>query len=209
MKKLKEIYKFKKAEIESRLKIFKKNGLSDNKKIFSELCFCILTPQSKAVVCDAAIKKLVETKTLFSGNKSQISRMLTGVRFHNNKARYIEEARKVFTDKGRINMKKNLMETDLFILRDFLVKTVKGYGLKEASHFLRNIGRGSDIAILDRHILSEMKKYGIINTIPASITRKTYLQMEQKLRIFSKKTKIPMDALDLLFWFNKTGYFFK
>jgi len=37
-------------------------------------------------------------------------------------------------------------------LRDILVRNIEGYGLKEASHFLRNIGL-LNVSIIDRHIL--------------------------------------------------------
>ena len=48
-------------------------------------------------------------------------------------------------------------------LRNFIAENVKGYGLKEASHFLRNIGKSDNqIAILDRHILRNLKALDII-----------------------------------------------
>ncbi|MEW6070644.1 MAG: hypothetical protein AB1485_08505, partial [Candidatus Thermoplasmatota archaeon] len=49
MKKLKASYNKKKREIEARLKEFKsvyKKGSEED--LFAELCFCILTPQSRA-----------------------------------------------------------------------------------------------------------------------------------------------------------------
>jgi N-glycosylase/DNA lyase len=82
-------------------------------------------------------------------------------------------------------------------------------GFKEASHFLRNIGRGEDIAILDRHILKNLVKLGVINATPANLSEKTYLSIEEKMKAFSKRAKIPMAHLDLLLWFNETGKLFK
>jgi len=81
--------------------------------------------------------------------------------------------------------------------------------MKEASHFLRNIGLGKDLAILDRHILKNLKEYGVINEIPKSITKKVYIAIEDKMREFSKRINIPMDELDLLFWSKETGIIFK
>ena len=69
---------------------------------------------------------------------------------------------------------------------------------------------GSDIAILDRHILKNLKKYGVISKIPDSVgSRKIYITIEEKMRAFSKETGIPLDALDLLFWSMQTGFIFK
>ena len=98
----------------------------------------------------------------------------------------------------------NIAET-----REWLVSNVKGFGYKEASHFLRNIGFGSDIAILDRHILKNLKKHGVINEIPKTITKKNYFEIENRMRDFSKRSGIPMAHLDLLFWSNETGEIFK
>ena len=65
------------------------------------------------------------------------------------------------------------------------------------------------MAILDVHILRNLKRYGIIKKIPASISRKKYVDIENKMREFSKKIKIPLEELDLLFWSRETGIIFK
>jgi N-glycosylase/DNA lyase len=93
--------------------------------------------------------------------------------------------------------------------REWLAKNIKGFGMKEASHFLRNIGMGSDLAILDVHILSNLQALGVIDEVPKSITDKIYLEIESKVRYFSKLVSIPMDELDLLLWSEETGIIFK
>ncbi len=182
-----------------------------NKDIFSEACFCILTANANALKCHEAIKELSANGLLADGTPSQIRPKLIGrARFHNKKADYIVGARKLFT-KGRcLNIAERLNKADIISTRDWFVENVKGYGYKEASHFLRNIGLGADIAILDRHILKNLKKYGVIDKVPASIaSRKVYLAIEEKMRFFSKKVRIPMGELDLLLWSTQTGYIFK
>ena len=94
-------------------------------------------------------------------------------------------------------------------LRTEIVKAFKGIGYKESSHFLRNIGFGKDIAILDRHILKNLVKVNIIEEIPKTITPKKYLEIEEKMRIFCQKIGIDMDQLDLLFWSEETGEIIK
>jgi len=89
-----------------------------------------------------------------------------------------------------------------------LVKNVKGLGLKESSHFLRNIGyRG--LAILDRHILKNLHKSNVINELPKTLTPKVYFEIEKKFKDFSREVSIDMDELDLLFWSMETGEVFK
>ena len=86
---------------------------------------------------------------------------------------------------------------------------MKGLGYKEASHFLRNIGVGLDLAILDRHIIKNLKRYGVIEEVPKSLTPKKYLEIEEKMKEFARRIDIPMPELDLLFWSMETGEVFK
>jgi len=92
--------------------------------------------------------------------------------------------------------------------REWLVENVKGYGFKEASHFLRNIGY-RELAILDRHILKYLVEFGVIEKVPKSLTKKNYMEIEEKFKQFSGRVGIPMDELDLLFWSLETGEIFK
>jgi N-glycosylase/DNA lyase len=80
-----------------------------------------------------------------------------------------------------------------------------GIGYKEASHFLRNIGLGDSIAILDIHILRRLRSLGVINEVPRTLTRKKYLEIEVLMRDFSGRVKIPLAHMDLLFWSMATG----
>ncbi len=210
MKELISEYKKRKDSIKKRLKEFSEVHKSKDEDIFSELCFCLLTPQSKAVYCDKAVKELVSSGLLFKGNEDVIKNILRGnVRFHNKKAAYLVGAREFFRDGKKLNLKGKLDITNTFSAREWLVRNIKGLGYKEASHFLRNIGLGKDIAIIDRHILKNLKKYGAIKRIPASISRNNYIGLEEAMRNFSKKVKIPMEELDLLFWSAQTGFVFK
>ena len=132
------------------------------------------------------------------------------IRFNKNKSRYIVEARRLFSDSnGNVRLKERLGEKDVFALREWLIENVKGIGYKEASHFLRNIGKGDDIAILDRHILKNLVKYKVIDEVPKSLTGKKYLDIEDKMRAFAQQTGIPFAHLDLLWWSEETGEIFK
>lgn len=207
---LESLYESKKGIIKERLDEFKKTGKSSDDRILAELCFCICTPQSKATTAwFNAVHPLMRSGKLYSCCERELADYLrkTGVRFHRTKARNIVLARKFFEREGIgkvIGRYKNAL-----VLRDFLVENVRGLGLKEASHFLRNIGLGEDVAILDRHVLKSLAELGVIDDVPESMTRKRYLEIEEGMRKFSKKVKIPMDELDLLLWFGGTGEVFK
>lgn len=208
---LKKSYRARKSDIERRLREFNKIWLNGtDEELFYELCFCILTPQSKAKVCWESVENLIKNEILFLKNSKDIAKYLYGVRFKNNKAEYILYARNFFLKNREIKIKTELESfKNTFKTREWLVKNVKGVGYKEASHFLRNIGLGEDLTILDRHILKNLKKYGVIDKIPKSLSKKKYLEIEEKMKNFSKEIDIPLDHLDLLFWSEETGEVFK
>ncbi|OQA31823.1 MAG: N-glycosylase/DNA lyase [archaeon ADurb.Bin336] len=178
--------------------------------IFEEMCFCILTPQSSAKQADKVIKQLKEKNLLEKGTAKEKEPYCKNVRFFRTKAKRLEEAQQKFP---KNKLKKILIENGLPLnplkAREFLVKEVNGYGLKEASHFLRNIGFGKEIAILDRHILKNLVKCKVIESVPKNLSKKTYLEIEEKMKGFCKRNKIPFNELDLIFWSNETGEVFK
>jgi len=202
-------YQKRRFAIKKRLKEFAKIYDMTNSDIFAELAFCIFTPQSKALLCDTAVENLKSKGLLFNAVVQKISRNINGVRFHNKKAAYLVNARNIFTNSKGIDIKSRIDKKDILGTREWFVKNIKGIGYKEASHFLRNIGLGKDLAILDRHILRNLVKHKIIKELPKTMSRKVYMDTENKMRRFSKEIDISMDELDLLFWAKRTGYIFK
>ena len=211
MERLIRDYKKVKREVRERLLEFKEVWKESDERIFEEMAFCFCTPQSSARSCFSAVDYLARSRILFRGDQAAISHALRGsVRFHNTKSRYIVAARKLFTDNsGRLRLKERLHHHDSLVLREWLVNNIRGLGYKEAGHFLRNIGMGDNIAILDRHILKNMVRYGIVRDYPKTLSKKSYLELERKLRRFSAQVGIPMAELDLLFWSQETGEIFK
>ncbi|MBS3050946.1 MAG: N-glycosylase/DNA lyase [Candidatus Aenigmarchaeota archaeon] len=207
---LKEIHEQKRNAIETRLQEFRDAYLQSDEVIFEELCFCLMTPQTKAKSAAKVIDKLKEKNLLLTGSAGEIKKWMAPIRFNNNKSQYIVEARRLFSDEKGIRIKSKLDSLgDPIAMRSWLVSNVKGYGLKEASHFLRNIGFGNDVAILDRHILKHLVKNGVISEVPKSLTDKKYLEIEEKMKSFSESIDIPMAHLDLVWWSEETGEIFK
>jgi N-glycosylase/DNA lyase len=199
MKEILNLYKKDKKKINSTLISFKNKKENE---IFNEFMFCLLTPQSNAKKCWEAVEQISKLK---QWNKQNINQILkTKTRFHNVKTSRILNSKNNF-----LKIKPLLEERNILKLRNEISKQVNGYGLKEASHFLRNIGLSNNkIAILDRHILRNMKSLNIINQEKIK-SNKEYLEIEQKYLEFSKILNIPADKLDLLFWSKETGELFK
>lgn len=209
---IEKIYKEKQKDIEKRLREFKEIWeKGSNEDIHAELSFCILTPQSKAVNAWKAITTLRENGLLFNGSAEDIVEYLNIVRFKNNKAKYLVTLREQMqNEKGEIITKDFFNSiTDAKEKREWIVKNIKGMAYKEAGHFLRNVGFGKEIAILDRHILKNLVKLEVIEDVPKSLTPKLYLEIEEKMKTYCKFINIPMDSLDLLLWYKEAGEIFK
>ncbi len=210
LEELRDLYSEKRNAIHQRLREFREILDRNDDDVFAELCFCLLTPQSSAKTCWAAVSRLKERSLLLKGEANEIQPQLNDVRFGDSKAKYIVEARATFSKDGKLYLKSHLSSfTNPFELREWMVENVKGLGYKEASHFLRNVGLGEEFAILDRHILRNLKRLDVITEVPVSITKKRYLEIEEKLRSFSREIGIPLADLDLLFWSRETGWIFK
>ncbi len=205
------IYSSIKNEIEIRLDEFTEVWENESEEnLFSELAFCILTPQSKAKMCWDSICTLKEKNVLIGGSEEEVLECLYGVRFKYKKARYVVEVREVFKNGDKISVREKIdKNTSPFEVREWLVKNVKGMGHKEASHFLRNIGKGRDLAILDRHILKNLELIGVIEKIPESLTPSKYIELEKTMRNFSSEIEIPLDHLDIVLWYKETEEIFK
>ncbi len=208
---LKEWWSEKRDEIESRLQQFKELAGASEERIFEEMCFCILTPQSSALAADRVIRYAAGTKLLYRGSKEMIADAIarSGVLYRQNKARFIIEAREKFIDERSRSMSlRSLLVRDPMGARENVVRNVKGLGYKEASHFLRNVGY-EGLAILDRHVLRTLVEAGVLDELPKTLTRKAYLDIEQKVLAYARRLGIPPDALDLVMWSAKTGRVFK
>ncbi|MCQ8903794.1 MAG: N-glycosylase/DNA lyase [Methanothrix sp.] len=207
---LKELHRELEDLIEARLREFDLLWLNaDEERLFEELVFCLLTPQSRARSCWAAVEKLSSMGELRCPAQDRVQSELKGVRFSRRKAEYICRARGLFTVDGRLSLRARIDPKNPFQTREWLVGNVKGMGYKEASHFLRNIGLGRDLAILDRHILKSLVRFGVISDIPKSLGRGRYLQIEAAMSEFARVIDIPMSHLDMVLWYMGAGEVFK
>ncbi len=219
-----------KKVIDSKIKEFSKLGKSSSNEIFKELCFCIMTANFSA---QGGIKiQNAVNDGFLTLSKKELAKKLSelGHRFPNTRAKYIFEARNKFfshsSKRGQMKARKykdNIKE----ILNNFkneldasewIVKNIKGIGMKEASHFLRNIGY-KNLAIIDFHIIDLLARNNLIesrnsatpsklgrrNQKSKSLTPKKYLEIEDLLREIAEKTNLSLGELDLYLWYKETG----
>ncbi|GHU46708.1 putative N-glycosylase/DNA lyase [Spirochaetia bacterium] len=207
MSELQTIYLKYKSDFDARLDAFRtiwKDGTDED--IFAELCYCLCTAREKAKNAASAICALRESKKLLFGTEAQIDAILlaSGIALHPQKAKRIIESRAVFypNTKQRLN-DVYLCLPDIREARKALVQAVNGFGYKEASHFLRNIGFGSTLAILDRHIAYQLVMLKVLSEMPKSWTPKKYCEAEAALLNFAAQEQIPPDALDMVLMYKE------
>ncbi|HIH39883.1 TPA: N-glycosylase/DNA lyase [Candidatus Woesearchaeota archaeon] len=212
---LKDVKNLQKSDINKvvnkRLSEFSSFKNKSDKEWFSELCFCLLTANSKAKTAIAIQKELGHEGFRYKSWKELAECIRRNKhRFHNNKAKFIVGARKYSNIKNIIKniVKSGINSSEQSEAREFLVKNIKGLGYKEASHFLRNVGY-FDLAILDRHILNLMVENKLIKEKPKSLTNKTYFEIENKFRVLADKLEMSLAELDLYMWYMKTGEILK
>ena len=159
----------------------------------TELAFCISTANSSAL-SGLKFQKSLEGLSLNDLSVEEIERLMreSGVRFASRKAEYI----KIAIDK--FDVVERAVKLDDFSARRELLK-LKGLGMKESSHFLRNVGR-KNLAIVDRHVLRWLEGEGYKFKLP-----KDYTKAEEVLRRIAKEKRLTLAELDLIIWFEMTG----
>jgi len=137
-----------------------------------------------------------------SGSESDISNSLReiGYRFPNLKAKFIVKNRSKISHLR--DLVKPIADVDQWKAREYISNNFIGFGYKEASHFLRNVGY-MDLAIIDRHVLSFLRTQGLSLNFK-TLTKGRYLVIEGALRSISNTLSIDLGTLDLFIWFVET-----
>ena len=188
--------------VNTRIKEFKGIDRESSDDLFNELCFCVLTANFNAEKCIKIQREVGDEFQMLSQEKLAKKLAELGHRYPNTRAKYISESVKY-----KDSLKNIIQSSDGKELREWLVKNIKGFGYKEASHFLRNIGF-DDYAIIDFHIIDILVRYNLIKR-PKSLSKKRYLEIENTLKDIARKLDFSLAELDLFLWYIETGKILK
>jgi N-glycosylase/DNA lyase len=214
-------------------KVFKTFGRKKTEEeIFYNLCFCLMAPQTTFKNNIKVIQKLKELDFYYFGEAyegycgiTQIEEILKPVRFYKNKTKYILEAKKKFPEILQAissldiwDNKQSIHVVDIYKIREWLIDNVKGLGYKASSHFLRNLGYGDNITIIDTHIIKFLKEIEnqypkryeglwlqLKNTEDSHLTKSIYLKLEKIFQNIAKENKVSCAELDSWLWKNYSG----
>ncbi|MCQ4335256.1 MAG: N-glycosylase/DNA lyase [Sulfolobaceae archaeon] len=188
------------ALVLERVEEFKLNNIADEDVWFRELVLCVLTANSSFV---SAYKVLGYVMEEFDKGTYRFEQVLDerGYRFYELKAKYLKNLVKY---RGRIkSWIKPLADRSQALAREVLANEIYGIGMKEASHFLRNVGY-FDLAIVDKHVMRFSINSGLVRPFK-TLTRSRYLEIERKLKELAHQLGMSVGILDLFIWHIETG----
>lgn len=193
----------------------------EEQQIWAELCLCILSSNVPFELARSSTNHLfkegmLDTKWLLRTNRAKqiIAKELSKpiylpvkkdgefrkYRFPRVRARdIVESARTIYAADGSMYETLSTSASDKE-LRNALAMDIPGLGLKEASHFLRNIGFSSHLAIIDVHVISFLKYLGLIPQRELTLTPNLYFEIENMVQKISASYQLDLAVLDNAIW---------
>ena len=189
-------------EIEKKEREFRRFKNESAENIFFELCFCILTANTSAVL-GVKMQESLGLEPFIKYEREDLRNSLKNAkyRFYNTRSEYIVSNRWIIDELPVL-----LNHPDSWSAREFLVEHCKGIGYKEASHFLRNCGV-FDFAILDIHNVRLLDPAMAKSGKP--LTRRKYYEYEKIIRKKAEEYGIEPGILDLYMWKIASGQLIK
>lgn len=197
------------------------NDMSEE-ELWRELCLCILSSNLPYEMAQSStahltkkgylnliwIAKTRNSQKLIAEELSKpiyLPRRVDGsfrkYRFPNQRAKDIRKAAILIVSKK--NWLKQLLQTSSSEreVRNVLARHLPGVGLKQASHFLRNVGYSKRLAIIDSHVVSFLEGIGAVSDKKLkTITRKTYMELEALLEKICDKHGLDLAVFDMAIW---------
>ena len=189
-----------KQMVKEKLAYFKKNKEARLEEWFSELCYCIM-----ASVDSDKVSLKIQKKLGYSGfiieDRQAFAKKLRELGY----THALSAAKNIDLARDKCDVKEIVTSFDKEKkAREWIFKNVEGFGRKDASRFLRNVGY-ENLAILDNTILGAMKKYEVIKRIPKKISRRDYFAFESKLQEIADELGMSLAELDLYIRFIVRG----
>lgn len=164
---------------------------------FSELIFCTLTANTSAEM-GIRCQNYLENADKFDQSTLKEALVNCHYRFPNTRSRFIAH-----------NFQKKHLLTDILKSenrRELLIEQYMGIGMKEASHFLRNIGY-FQYSILDKHIQRFLSDY--TGREIKIRNKRDYEREEVSFFEISSKYRLEPGIMDLVIWYLMTGKILK
>lgn len=191
-------------------------------ELWEEICLCILSSNVPYELAQSSflhlrdkgfldVNRIIETPKMLEAIAEELAKgiyhprkkdgALRKYRFPNTKARDI-------VDSAHSIQKKNISLEEMLksnpgekSLRKTLSNDFKGLGLKQASHFLRNIGFSRKLAIIDTHVISFLNMLnGATGVEPSMVTPTIYLKLETSFLELCELLELDPAVFDYAIW---------
>lgn len=190
--------------------------------LWYELCLCILSSNVPYELARSALFHLIKNNYLqldwineTEDSQQIIARELSKpiflpkkvdgscrkYRFPNVRSKNISSAaRIIYSEEGWIRKTLSCSKSEEETRRK-ITENIPGIGLKESSHYLRNIKFSNQLAIIDSHVVSFLKEINIIEKDHVkTITPKIYAQLEKYLLNICESYGLNMSIFDMAIW---------
>lgn len=199
-------YKNVEKQAQKRLEEFEKLKKANHDELFEELTFCVFAANSSAemgLLATRHLKPVLKDGTIDDYKKAVHKK----VRFYNKRSEYLHYNKEKLKEQNK-TLNEILAIKNKHKKREYIKTHLKGFGLKEASHFLRNTGT-KGLCIIDKHVMRVMKDLEVIEKNTTIKKDEDYYEIEQKIIMFAKQNKLNIDVLDLAAWSYVTGKIIK
>ena len=184
-----------------------------------ELLGCILGSQVRYEMAQAAVERIERAGMLsdvwwhansadhepdlyavLSGKGGAVTQS-SGYRFPRVRAQQLSLAMQRLSHSGRSLNGLVFCSGEANVLRCNLISMIPGLGPKQASMFLRNIGRSYDLAVLDNHVLRFMEIKHLLPGCTRSFgSLSAYERAESIIRSYAESLGYPVGYLDWAIW---------
>lgn len=208
--------------IEKQYQHYKNWNKMHESTLWKQLCFCILSSNVNFESARSALNHLSQKgflKSEFLLNKHSSQKIIFNelakplylpYRIDGNLRKYrfpfvrakniVDAANHIYSDGYTIRQTLKEIGSEIEA-RNYLAKNISGLGLKESSHFLRNIKFSSSLAIIDVHILSFLEELGLILFDKKIISQNEYIKLEELMQRISKIYGMNLSILDNAIWY--------
>ncbi|MFC0104511.1 8-oxoguanine DNA glycosylase [Sphingopyxis terrae] len=196
-------------EIEQRVR--RNERPHSERELWRELSCCLLSSQVPYDLADAAAQAIDREGLLLSGHVDpaaieallsaplDLAGRLRRYRFPVARAAQLAATHQAVIDEagGLVSLLDSFV--DAGVARRWFVTRAPGFGPKQASMFLRNVGYSYDLAVLDRHVLNYMLALGLTQDRPPG-TLTNYRRWEAQLTDHARELGYPVGLLDWAIW---------
>lgn len=180
--------------------------ITDHDLVWQELVFCVASSQESAKRARRAADELGQATGWLPFDLDKAEATIDGLlrdrgillRFHSRKVRQLAASWIQYSIDAELlgNPAAHFRAEEDARVR--VISTFPGMGPKQSSMFLRNIGSGSTLAVIDSHVAWAIEVAFGLQAANTSLSR--YVEAEKAMRSFADAIGLTMASLDVVLW---------